>query len=480
MTSSGSILELETLNTKMSLSPYKNLKLPALTSKKRLHDAGNHTKLPSVREKGVSRNNISVHSSASKHSKYSKKALDMTTEVDYDKVIGDTTSLHELIILTLSTAFGAKPRQAASLLPQSFKFLTVAVVKGNKKESKSIRRWFKMINKVIKHLVDVILNDNPQRIESQIYNTLNVLKVGLFSTDDITIRLCMKSFHFMITEFTKTFYQGFFWEWLKREDQVLKAIVHIFLDYPSQDKIVWEFLVKIAYNHLEELFMKHIFKVWDSNIYKYIETLHDMMMQLQSMSDDSPEIESFFLSGLIQNNWIDYLIYQLNNDASDPNSIKQLWWTFLGDIITTFKCDRGKVDKTIQALNMAARTAFHHQQITAFTVLFHILSKFANNKNPSASVIYKILSGYIASYHYIEETREFLLSNMSQMIKDNQTMPLEIVLLPLMKEIKRFIDDTYYFNAFDFQFFMVVAAHKKCNLTLAVKLCKLFAHLSVK
>ena len=95
-----------------------------------------------------------------------------------------------------------------------------------------------MINKVIKHLVDVILNDNPQRIESQIYNTLNVLKVGLFSTDDITIRLCMKSFHFMITEFTKTFYQGFFWEWLKREDQVLKAIVHIFLDYPSQDKIV--------------------------------------------------------------------------------------------------------------------------------------------------------------------------------------------------------------------------------------------------
>ena len=49
-----------------------------------------------------------------------------------------------------------------------------------------------------------------------------------------------------------------------------------------------------------------------------------MMMQLQSMSDDSPEIESFFLSGLIQNNWIDYLIYQLNNGASDPNSIKQL------------------------------------------------------------------------------------------------------------------------------------------------------------
>ena len=41
----------------------------------------------------------------------------------------------------------------------------------------------------MKNLVDVILNDNPQRIESQIYNVLNVIKIGLFSFDDDTVKL---------------------------------------------------------------------------------------------------------------------------------------------------------------------------------------------------------------------------------------------------------------------------------------------------
>ena len=67
----------------------------------------------------------------------------------------------------------------------------------------------------MKHLVDVVLNDNPQRIESQIYNIMNIIKVGLFAKDDETVRLCIKALYLIATEFTKTFYLGFFWEWLK-------------------------------------------------------------------------------------------------------------------------------------------------------------------------------------------------------------------------------------------------------------------------
>jgi hypothetical protein len=49
-----------------------------------------------------------------------------------------------------------------------------------------------------------------------------------------------------------------------------------------------------------------------------------MMLHLQELSDESADVEAFFLSGLIQNSWIDYLVYQLGNDASDPLTIKQL------------------------------------------------------------------------------------------------------------------------------------------------------------
>lgn len=111
----------------------------------------------------------------------------------------------------------------------------------------------------------------------------------------------------------------------------------IFLAYPDNAKVICEFLVKISYNHLEELFMKHLFRVCNSDVFKYIETLHDMMLLLQELADDSPDIEAFFLSGLIQNSWVDYLVYQLGIESNDPNTTKQFCCTFLGNIITTFK-----------------------------------------------------------------------------------------------------------------------------------------------
>lgn len=70
--------------------------------------------------------------------------------------------------------------------------------------------------------------------------------------------------------------------------------------------------------------MEHMLRVCDNDIYKYIQTLHSMMVLLQEMAEDSSDVESFFLSGLIQNSWIDFLVYQLDSDTADPNSTKQL------------------------------------------------------------------------------------------------------------------------------------------------------------
>ena len=236
--------------------------------------------------------------------------------------------------------------------------------------------------------------------------------------------------------------------------------MNIFLNYPALNKIIWEFLVKISYNHLEELFMKHLLRIWDSDIFRYLETLHDMMLLLKELANNSPDVEAFFLSGLIQNSWVDYLIYQLGIDTNDPNTTKQFWCTFLGDIITTFKCDKVKVGHAIEAIDKTAKTAFKHQQLTAFSVLFNVLDKYAKVKNPFSSTIYQILSDYICYYHNDEDIRQFLLANMGEIIQENMMIPLEVWVYPLVKKIKRFFDDTYIFNAFDFTFFFIVANHK--------------------
>ena len=173
---------------KKSVSPYKNLKLPALTSNKNVH---NHSieDIKRGRENLMAYNSKSVHSSASRNNKYSKKALDMIYEIDQEKTVKESGTLHEFIVLTLSKSFKAKPRIADKIWSNNFKFLNVFVVKAKKNESYCIRKWYKFLNKFMPSLVEVILNDNPQRIETQIYNALDIIKVGIFSQDAETVKL---------------------------------------------------------------------------------------------------------------------------------------------------------------------------------------------------------------------------------------------------------------------------------------------------
>ncbi|CAI2363143.1 unnamed protein product [Moneuplotes crassus] len=478
--SNEKLVDEESYVSKNSISPHQKFKLPALTSLNNYKNVSLNKKI-SVRSRINERADGSQHSTGSKHSKYSKKALDMTHEINYTKIVDESDSLHEFIIITLSKAFKAKPRPSEGLLDQdSFKFLTVAVVKGRKKESNCIRKWYKMLMKSVKRMVDVILNENPQRIQSQIYNMLNVAKVGLFSQDAITVRLTCELLLRIISEFSQTFYLGYFWEWIKSQDQVLKFLIDNFERHPEISHTTCQFLIKIAYNHLEELFMKHILKICDSDVYKYLEVLQGMMVLMKNMSDDYPDIEGFFLSGLVQTSWIDYLVSHLKNDASDPNSIRQICMTFLGEIISTFKCEPSKVDIALESIFEASQTPWKLQQMTAFTVLFDVLCKFAATKNPHSGKIYNFLAQSISNYHNDENLREFLLSNMKQILEENSGIPVEIVVAPLIAKIKKFLDDTYYLNNYDFDFLEAVVNHKKLTLCVAIKVCKTLAWLSVK
>ena len=148
--------------------------------------------------------------------------------------------------------------------------------------------------------------------------------------------------------------------------------------------------------------------------------------------------------------------------------------------MTTFKCDSVKIDHALNAIESCVKSAYKHLRLTGFSVLFEILSKFAKNKNPFAPTVYATLSKYVVTYHNDEELRQFLLGNLGEIIKQNQSIPLEVIVTPLVTQIKRFLDDTYCFNTFDFKFFLILAEHKKCSLEVALKLCKLFAQISVK
>jgi len=69
---------------------------------------------------------------------------------------------------------------------------------------------------------------------------------------------------------------------------------------------------------------------------------------------------------------------------------------------------------------------------------------------------------------------------MNKILQQNPNIPLEILLNPLLLKIKKFLDDTYNFNIFDFDFFKTIVEHKKLTLNLSIKIGKLFAWMAVK
>lgn len=119
-----------------------------------------------------------------------------------------------------------------------------------------------------------------------------------------------------------------------------------------------------------------------------------------------------------------------------------------------------KIDHALHAIESCVKSAYKHLRLTGFSVLFEILSKFAKNKNSFAPTLYATLAKYIVTYHNDEDLRQFLLGNLGEIMKENQNIPLEVVVNPLVSQIKRFLDDTYRFNTYDFKFFLILAEHK--------------------
>lgn len=73
--------------------------------------------------------------------------------------------------------------------------------------------------------------------------------------------------------------------------------------------------------------------------------------------------------------------------------------------------------------------------LSALGILFRLLSQFTADKSPYASVLYKTLTLALIENHLNTEIREFILNNFIQIFENFDTVPVSILMDPLIKQL---------------------------------------------
>lgn len=119
------------------------------------------------------------------------------------------------------------------------------------------------------------------------------------------------------------------------------------------------------------------------------------------------------------------------------------------------------LESTLKVFKRSCRDKNRSLRICAIGMLFRLLDQFAGAKNNQAPVLYKILTFSLVENHADEVTREYMMQNFIDLFQSHATIPVGILIDPLLKIIQTAERQTYNYNVFDFEFFTSLAKHPK-------------------
>ena len=151
--------------------------------------------------------------------------------------------------------------------------------------------------------------------------------------------------------------------------------------------------------------------------------------------------------------------------------LADIWLSFT-DIVDQ-KPDR--VNFILQVLKKAGRDRLRSLRIVAVSLMFRLLDKFAEEKNTAAPAIYKALIFSLIENPGDIQIREHYFSNFTYLFENQTSIPLSLLVDPLIKQIAISENVTYFYKVFDFDFFTMLAKHSKLTSSNAVSLADLLA-----
>lgn len=143
----------------------------------------------------------------------------------------------------------------------------------------------------------------------------------------------------------------------------------------------------------------------------------------------------------------------------------EIWLTLPDFIQTTLP---GAADGILSILKRASRDAKPTLSQVSIELLFRLLDAFALERNSFAPVIYKTLTFLLVEFFWETEIRDNMLKQFIEIIAAHHGIPVAILLEPMLKQVA--VANYQTLNLFDFEFFTVVATHRKLKVPQALML----------
>lgn len=233
-------------------------------------------------------------------------------------------------------------------------------------------------------------------------------------------------------------------------------------------------LVQFGQNTFLELFTIQLRNMLFESI-NYLTTINEFLPNLCEIRTSKQEL----IAAGIVDFWLEFALKEADADARKPVDVRLAALALLCDIWIKFPSKiEGKEDLANNMLTAMKRASRDKSRILRFAVigrLFNLLDQFSIDRNAYAPIVYKTLTFSLVENYPQESIRDFMLANFIATFKQSPSIPIGILLDPLLKQMQ--VSDSSQCAMSDFDFFHTVAKHPRLNLKNAIQVLDLLGKL---
>lgn len=380
------------------------------------------------------------------------------------KNLHETETCLEFLLVSFCKHFKLKPKQAAGLLTQGGKYLAHVLAKGVRGKHDLIVAWYQEIFSNARHLVQLMAKEEANGSLSLI---LSALKTGLVSRSVDTCNWCCRLFAKVGMELVENDMANAAWDWFVSDGGGIEYCLMACRKYgPDIKSQVASVIVQFSKAHFLELFSIHLRNLLPESIH-YLTTMNELLPSLCAIRAAKQEL----LAAGIVDFWTEFGLREAESDGKNSPDVRLAALGFLTELWIKFPSRMEQheeiANSILTCMKRAYRDKYNLLKIASLGKLFYLLDVFSIERNPYAPIIYKTLIFSLVENYTNTLIREYIMTNFIQTFSSTPSIPIGILVDPIIKQMK--VIETLGYGTFDFEFFIAAARHPRFSIKNAVQ-----------
>ena len=398
--------------------------------------------------------------SAAENGGFQKKSTENGVDIDSidnEKLLTDTESCVEYLIVSFINNFTVTPKQAAGLLAQGGKYLAHIVAKGLKGDFEPVKIWLQEIYASTGRLSNLIVAEQESGAANFI---LSSLKPGILSKDLEVVQWTLRVLSRLVLDLSDKELLGEVWNWFTGNNVLELCLLGLKRTGQEVNTAAIELLLQIGqYNYIDFFTLQLKNLIADNS--EYIAMVTEFLQHIAQSESTAEEISN---SGVVAY-WVEMGISEAEAGTGKNRDSRASGMCFLMSIIrcfyTTVEENENTMNSILGLINRTCRDESEGMKYMAIGMLFYLLDFLANKKSAFAPIVYRILTFLLVETYSINAMREFIQQNFVQIFNKNPGIPIGIILDPYIKKLQ--VSDIS-LEIFDYDFLSVLSESSQLTI----------------